>query len=243
MKLISLNLWGGRIKEPLFEFLASNQDVDIFCFQEIYNKAQHKMANDNLEPVLNLYSELQILLPNHKSFFRPVIRNEYGIGTFVKSDIEVLEEDEIKIFENLNYPGMGGNHSRNLQWLHCVDGDTKFSIINVHGLWNGLGKFDSPDRLEQSKRIKDFISRTFTPKILCGDFNLRPDTESLCMLETGMDNLIKKNNITSTRSNLYTKEEKFADYVFVSSEIKVNNFEVLPDEVSDHLALKLEFAF
>jgi len=33
----------------------------------------------------------------------------------------------------------------------------------------------------------------------------------------------------------------FADYAFASKNIKINQFQVLPDEVSDHLALLLDF--
>ena len=38
-----------------------------------------------------------------------------------------------------------------------------------------------------------------------------------------------------------TKPIKFADYTFVIPEIKVNEFKMLPDEVSDHLAMYLDF--
>jgi len=37
------------------------------------------------------------------------------------------------------------------------------------------------------------------------------------------------------------KELPFADYAFISKDLKLNNFAVLPDEVSDHLALLVEF--
>jgi hypothetical protein len=69
-----------------------------------------------------------------------------------------------------------------------------------------------------------------------------PDTESLKKLENiGMRNLIKEFNITGTRSSHYAKPERFADYTLVSDGIKVNDFKVLPDEVSDHLAMYLDF--
>lgn len=58
---------------------------------------------------------------------------------------------------------------------------------------------------------------------------------------TGLRNLIKEHGITSTRTSLYTKEEKFADYVLIGPGIQVTNFEVLPDEVSDHAPLRIEF--
>jgi endonuclease/exonuclease/phosphatase family metal-dependent hydrolase len=77
---------------------------------------------------------------------------------------------------------------------------------------------------------------------LCGDFNLPPNTKSLAMFEEfGLRNLISEYKINSTRTSFYTKEEKFADYIFVSNGIKVNDFSVLPDEVSDHAPLFIDF--
>ncbi|MCX6712734.1 MAG: endonuclease/exonuclease/phosphatase family protein, partial [Candidatus Vogelbacteria bacterium] len=100
---------------------------------------------------------------------------------------------------------------------------------------------DTLERLEQSRKIKAFMDSVDSPKILCGDFNLLPDTESLKIIEGGLRNLIREYGVTSTRTSFYTKPDKFADYVFVSPEIKVVDFKVLPDEVSDHSPLLLEF--
>jgi endonuclease/exonuclease/phosphatase family metal-dependent hydrolase len=41
--------------------------------------------------------------------------------------------------------------------------------------------------------------------------------------------------------SFYEKPEKFADYMFVSKGIAVRDFQVLPDEVSDHAPLFLDF--
>ncbi len=79
------------------------------------------------------------------------------------------------------------------------------------------------------------------PQVLCGDFNLTPDTKSIEILEEGMVNHIKHNNITNTRSSFYEKEIRFADYILTSPDIHVGEFAVLPDEVSDHLALQMQF--
>lgn len=75
--------------------------------------------------------------------------------------------------------GFGPTHSRNLQWLECSLNDKSYTIVNVHGLGNGKGKTDCPERLLQSQRIREFINSLHTSKIVCGDFNLRPDTEIL----------------------------------------------------------------
>ena len=52
---------------------------------------------------------------------------------------------------------------------------------------------------------------------------------------------MKETGVTSTRSHYYTKPEKFADYILVSPDITVVDFNVLPDVISDHLPLVLEF--
>lgn len=241
LKLITLNIWGGHVYEPLIAFAKAHQDIDIFCLQEVYHQAQNKISDDGRKVHLDILNKLIAILPNHKVFFRPVVNNNYGIAMLVKKDLQVITEGEVRIHENPDYPGHGADHPRNLQWLEFRSNDKVYNVINVHGLWNGKGKTDTKSRIEQSKCIKTFMDNLKTPKILCGDFNLRPDTKSLKLIEEGMYNQISLHNITSTRTRWYPKEERFADYVFTSKEIHVKNFEVLPDEVSDHAAILLEF--
>lgn len=241
MKLITLNIWGGHVRDPLLNFISAHRATDIFCFQEVYHNAPEKISTEERPVSLNIFSELQTLLPEHNGYFRPVVDNVFGIATFIKKEIDVLSEGEITIHENPTYIGRGPTHSRNMQFIECKINHKNFSVLNVHGLWNGKGKTDSPERIHQSKRIKRFMKSLRTPIILCGDFNLKPDTESLNILEEGMINLVKIHAVTSTRTNYYPKAEKFADYILISEGITTNRFEVMPDEVSDHAPLFLEF--
>ncbi|VVC75839.1 hypothetical protein AQUSIP_11360 [Aquicella siphonis] len=242
MKLITLNIWGGHVRKPLLDFITAHRDIDVFCFQEVYHNAPAKISSEDRAVSLQIFSELQALLPEHKGYFRPVVGNIYGIGTFVKNSFHVLNEGEVSIHDNPVYSGSGPTHSRNMQWLECRINNKPYTILNVHGLWNGMGKSDSPERLSQSRRIRHFMDTIHAPKILCGDFNLKPDTESMKILEQGMTNLIKTHKVASTRTSLYPKTEKFADYILISPEIRSNRFEVLKDEVSDHSPLLLDFA-
>lgn len=242
MKLICLNIWGGHIKEPLLEFVKAHRDIDVFCFQEVYHKADRKVSDEDRAVSLNIFSELQVHLSEHKAFFRPTVNQTYGIGMMVKKEIEVVREGEVVIHENPHYHGIGPTHSRNLQWVECRLENQTYTIINLHGLWNGLGKTDSPERISQAFRIKAFVEAIDSPKIVCGDFNLRPDTESMQVIEQGMHNLIKTHGISSTRTSHYSKKEKFADYILTSPEVKVADFKVLEHEVSDHAPLLLDFS-
>lgn len=241
MKLITLNIWGGHIYAPLKEFIAARPDVDIFCFQEVYHGAKQMISIENRTVALNIFSELQTLLPNHIGYFRPLVDGIYGMGLFVHKKIEQLKEGDYMIHHNPDYPGYGPTHSRILQWIECKINKQPYLIMNVHGLWNGRGKTDTAERLAQSNKIREFMDSTDARKIVCGDFNLRPDTASLKIIEHNMKNLIDAYQVTSTRTSLYPKPEKFADYIFTSQEITVHHFEVLPEEVSDHAALMLDF--
>lgn len=241
MKLVTLNIWGGHVRNPLLKFIHDNRHIDIFCLQEVYYNAHRKISVTEKELSLNIFSDLQKLLPDHHAIFKPAVENVYGVAMLIRNTIDIIGEGEINIHQKQHYPGIGTNHDRNLQWVECTMNNRMYSILNVHGLWNGQGKKDTPERINQSERIRKFMDTINTPKILCGDFNLRPDTESIKILERGMDNLIVSHHVRSTRTRFYTKEEKFADYILTSPEIRVNKFTVMKDEVSDHAPLFLDF--
>lgn len=244
MKLITLNMWLGRVAEPLTKFLNEKSGTDIFLFQEIVdirlrNNAQ---AQENAEKVF----EVGKILTGHNSYFAPAKPDGFGLASFVKKGIEVKEEESIFIHKDKDamvdkdWTTVG----KNMQYIKIVSGGKNYSIFNLHGLWIGTGKFDTEERIKQSEKIIEFIKKFDGNKILCGDFNLRPDTKSIKMIEDelGLRNLVTEYGVPTTRTSLYTKtEEKFADYIFVSPGIEVLDFKVLPEEVSDHAALYLEF--
>ncbi|MCE9643967.1 endonuclease/exonuclease/phosphatase family protein [Candidatus Parcubacteria bacterium] len=241
MKIVSLNTWAGVVIDPLLDFFQKYREIDIFCLQEIYSKAEGKAEpHPELDMKLDLFERIEELLRDtHFGYFRPAHRDYYGQAIFIRKNLLVEEEGDIFIYENKD-PEKRGGHSRNLQYIRIVRDDVPVVVANLHGLWNGMGKSDTEDRLEQGRRIRDFIGRCSDQVIVVGDFNLNPDTQSLAIAEEGMRNLVKEYGISSTRTSFYKKEGKFADYALVSPNIKVTDFRVLPEEVSDHAALYLE---
>lgn len=244
MKIISLNTWGGIAgANNLIEFFKEHQNTDVFCLQEIFNGGQNEpeeQAEDIESKVYNLFSLIKEALPEHESFFRPHVKDYYGLAIFVKKSLNVIEEGERFVHQEKGYTPSGdlGFHARNIQFVTLETPKGLRTIINFHGLWNGGGKTDTEHRLNQSRKIIDFVNSLNNDFVLCGDFNLEPTTESLKMFEEfGLKNLVKDFNIISTRTKFYTKPVKFADYAFISSGVEVNDFKVLPDEVSDHSPL------
>jgi endonuclease/exonuclease/phosphatase family metal-dependent hydrolase len=244
MTIISLNTWAGVLLDPLLEFFCQYRDTDIFCLQEIYKNAIGKETSGHatLEMRLTIFEQIEeVLRDTHEGYFHPCHKDFYGQAIFIKKGIQVEEEGSIFIFEN-PAPAKRGLHSRNLEFVRIQHAGEPLVIANVHGLWNGMGKTDSDARLEQSRRIRDFIKGRQEQVIVVGDFNLNPDTESIAIASEGMRNLIAEYGITSTRTSHYEKPGKYADYALVSPGVNVADFKVLPDEVSDHAALYLEIA-
>lgn len=259
MKLINLNLWTGKIHDPLIEFIKTRKDeTDIFCFQEVSKSDRNILSH---ETKTNLLEDLIKLLPDFNYNFAH-IGSGYdlkgpvnfplliGQATFIKTGFKSREKGNIFVYRKQGdmgtpFPDGRGDFPRNFLYDEVEKDGGKFLILNLHGFWEPAAKFDTPQRFKQSEIILDFISKYDCPVILAGDFNLGIDTKALSMLEEKLINLVKTYKLPTTRSNLYDPyyrvNDPFADYILVSNDIRVKNFEALQDQVSDHLPLYLEF--
>ncbi|MGC8478898.1 MAG: endonuclease/exonuclease/phosphatase family protein [Candidatus Micrarchaeia archaeon] len=255
MRIISLNLWGGRVYGKLAKFLENEKkDVDIFCFQEVLDTStkasgeakaiKQLYQGTEFEEVQDLYSRLERILTGFHGFLsESYSESSEKLAMFIRNriDAEVLTDwahRQIRVI----YKGKPFKVGSIIQYAKISDGSKAYFIANVHGLWQGGGKGDTPERIEQSKNILRIMSGFGDRKVLCGDFNLDLSTESVRMLEQEMKNLVKEFKVTSTRSALAPSSKgKFADYIFTSDKIRVYKFDVLNDVVSDHLSLYLDF--
>ncbi len=241
MKIICFNIWGGHFERGLLKFFTDYQNVDIFCLQEVYYKATKKISTDNNVISLNILSHIMQVLPQHQFIFHPIVSGDYGLAIIAKNNITIRQQGGVCIYHNRFYLGAGPTHSRYLHWIKYTKNNVNCYIVNLHGLWNGKGKLDTPERDHQTNIIIKFLTTIHEPFILCGDFNLNPNTKSMQLLSSKWNNLIKNFNITSTRSRFYEKPEKYADYIFVSNSIIVNDFNVFDIDVSDHCPLYLDY--
>ena len=204
----------------------------------------------------DIYGEISKNLEAHRGYFAPHLEGydlngkvEFplmeGLAIFIRKDINVDECKDIPIYGSgleILDDGSIGAISGNLQYISFRANNKNYLVAHFHGIWHPKTKLDSEDRINQVLKIKEFFSQRSEEKILCGDFNLLPDTKSMGILEKGMLNLIKKFDIKTTRNKLYEREEKHADYVLISPGITVRKFTVIDAVVSDHLPLLLEFS-
>lgn len=239
---------------PLMHFFKKyGPETDIFCLQEVFDVEQWMLDERHPEEHVrgDLFRKIAKELPGFEGSFahfddRP---SRQSLAVFFRGNLPVRKIDDFVVYVP-EQPVEEGSHvisSRKLQTITLEHGGQELLIANFHGLWNGGGKFDTEERLEQSRKVRAAIDAHMGPKVLCGDFNLLPDTESVAILDRDMRNLVKESGIVSTRTSLYRKhddqaEPKYADYMITSPDLAVRKFEVLSDVVSDHAALRIELA-
>ncbi len=253
MKIISGNLWGGKMFDRFSSFFKNHCEVDVFCFQEVFNYYENRVGTSGEQ-----YSLRQIIrsqFPHFNEFYRESLYDtsmsgekinylSYGLQSLIHKDVEIVSEGDFMVFgSKTNLLDKSAPTNRNIQYITLKINDLNVTILNFHGIWiPDYGKGDCKERLEQSENIIRFLHSINGEIILLGDFNLDPDTRSLKMLEEcNLRNLIIENKIDTTRSSFYSKSGKFADYMLVSSRVRVNKFEVLDVEISDHLPMFLDF--
>lgn len=261
MKLLNLNI-GIKLDnaEIVAKFINEN-NPDVICIQEIVR---------HLEPsVLNKYkSKYEIergLNTSYKySFFGPLwITNAYlehgeiqeSFGGFIEQGNEVISKYPIITATNEHFYKQ---YELALDWTNWQNEDcarslqiveiqppigNPFQIINIHGIWTKDKKGDERT-IKQCKFVVEAAKRKKIPTIITGDFNLFPDTPSIAILNKEFKHLINEFNIKSTRPDFKDNVDSgtnVVDYIFVSQGIKVNNFEVVNTDISDHLPLILDF--
>lgn len=263
-QLETLNIWGGRLYQPLLDHVRKQAStVDLFCFQEVYSTCSSHLFTREIEDALhqsapsndwperaNIYQELVTALPDFTGYFSSCQdRHAYsgpldfdlsfGLALFARKTLIVEQVGEYFVHRQKNSIVGTDNATigRNLQYMQLRLAGRPVTVINLHGLWNGQGKADSPERLEQFRKVKAFVKAIRGATMVCGDLNVLPTTQSLALLEEDLRNLIKVYGITSTRTRWYPGSDHFADYVLVSPDVFIEAFEVLDEDISDHTPL------
>ena len=78
--------------------------------------------------------------------------------------------------------------SRWRPWTSATDqllSDGPVSITHMHGLRDLNGKMDTPEHLRQAHRLLDIsrrVSQSDDVTVICGDFNVEPDSETLNLI-------------------------------------------------------------
>ncbi|HEY0816593.1 MAG TPA: endonuclease/exonuclease/phosphatase family protein [Pseudonocardia sp.] len=265
MRIASLNAWGGAMYPELAEWL-SHSSFDVLCLQEVTATpglsgwTTFADGERTLPQRADLFADVRALLPRHQPLFvtsdaGPVTdpdggrhRQAFGLATFVAEHLMIL---------GARVSSVHGTFTDHDTWprddrprigcaLRIVEPGAAraVTLVHVHGVRDGRGKADTPERLAQARRIADLVQDVREPGdlvVVCGDLNLLPDSETFDILAAiGLVDLV---GAADTRTSRYPKPVRHASYVLVSDLRAVAGFDIVVEpEVSDHRALVLEVA-
>ena len=263
MKLISLNVAlfeANNLK--LTEFL-KQQNPDLICLQEVVREIEESVSSEYItkKPIDKATGELK------HSFYGPnsVMHNfdmegfhgqenfhfDLGglaeMGNYTKSRYELVKGQNIFLENHFTYTVDHSNWPeedyRAILVTDLIIDKKPLRILNYHGIWT-RGKLGNKKTLEACKKINTLALEAKGEVVICGDFNLFPDTPSMKLFETSFVSLVDQFKIKTTRlktNELSGLDRNVVDFIFVSRGVKVNNFEVIQSDVSDHLPLVLNF--
>jgi endonuclease/exonuclease/phosphatase family metal-dependent hydrolase len=265
MQIISLNAWGGARHDRLLPWVSETQP-DVLCLQEVIHSRvpapdwlTYRDGDHILPQRANLFAEVSAALPDHAAFFCPAAQGElwdgdralpsqWGLATFVHRHVAVIGQAQGFVHKGSSAHGYGDHpRSRTAHALRLYDPDADRAtvIVHMHGLRDPQGKIDTPDRATQARRFLGLADQVTEPddlRVLCGDFNVEPTSETLRLLgEAGLTELVTTRGFPGTRTSLYQKPGRHADYLLVNRPDAVRSFNVLTaPEVSDRCPLVLE---
>ncbi len=267
MRILTVNAWGGQRHAELLPFLA-HCGADVVCTQEVLRSPGrssdwllYRDGSVELQQRSNLFEEITAVLPDHDGAFFPTSRGEligedgpvqvdFGIACYVRKSLPVIGQS-LGFVHGTFSPHAFGHHPRprNAHCLRIFDYDASHAITvaHLHGLRTLDGKGDNAERDAQASALANIIRSVWAGDerlVVCGDLNVRPDSKLFEVLgQFGLSDLVTSRGFTDTRTSLYKKSERYADYMLVTPNVRVLSFDVVRDpEVSDHCPLLLDLA-
>lgn len=264
MRIVSLNAWGGKVWPALRDWIAATAP-DVLCLQEVTRALApgpdwlvYRDAERTLDQRADLFADVSALLPSHQARFAAAARgvlqdargrghaSEHGIAQWVAPGLAIAEQWQGFVHGDFRAGGWGEQPvSRTCQVTRLADAAGATLIVaHVHGLRDPEGKGDTPARRAQWQRLAHAVGtlhRPEEPAIVAGDMNVRPGSDLFAtMRNLGLTDLVTGRGFADTRTSLYAKAERHANYMFVTPDLRVEDFAVpATPEVSDHRPLIL----
>lgn len=265
MKVICLNGWGGKLHEALLTYVQAQQP-DVLCLQEVVHSPATDLDwltyrdGDHILPQrANFFRDVCTALPDHAATFCPAaqgvlwdgdqaVPSQWGLATLVHKSHPVIGQAQGFVHKSYGADGYGDHpRSRSAHGVRLFDHaqNRSVSITHMHGLRDLAGKMDTAERAAQAARLlalSDQVSEPGDLRIICGDFNVEGNSETLTYLgDAGFSELVTSGGFEGTRNSHYKKPGRFADYMLINQPQALRTFDVIyHPEVSDHCPLVLE---
>ena len=260
MRIVSLNAWGGREWPALAAWLPEI-GADVLCLQEVIRAAEpspdwlvYADPFRTLDQRADLFADVSRCLPGHAGWFSAaaqgplrdaegrVYRSDHGLGLWHRRDLAVTAVEDGFVHGSYRVEGWGAEPvPRRMQAVRVAG----LVVAHLHGLRDPAGKGDTPARADQAHALRAGLERLAQPGdriVLGGDFNLLPGSETFDILAPlSLKDLVTARGIKGTRTALYEKPQRHANYMLVTPNVEVRAFEVPATPIlSDHRPLILD---
>jgi endonuclease/exonuclease/phosphatase family metal-dependent hydrolase len=242
MKIVQLNAWQGKFRQEIIAFLKSEKP-DFVCMQEVNDlkgRSGYKFFA-TLDEIKEGGGFSEAFMS--QAYSCRYMERELEYGNTILSNTPFTKAETV--FTRGKYKRhfdieKDDSNTRNLQVASVKVGNTTLNILNHHGHCIPESKAGDDETMRQMGMVADIVDGLRGPIIMCGDFNLAPDSESLGLINARLTNLSIVNNLKRTY-NQFSAVHAVCDYIFVNDRVKVRNFEMSDEILSDHKALILEF--
>lgn len=263
MRIVSLNAWGGAEFDSLADWLPQC-GAEVVCLQEVTRIpglggwTRFADGERSLPQRANLFDDVRRLLPRHQGTFitseaGPVQdadgcahRQDFGIAMFIGESVPLISTGSSFVHgsfaDHVEWPKT--DRPRVAQAVRLVDRASGRTVLvtHLHGLRGPNGKMDTRDRAAQAVRLAELVTRMRESNdlvVVAGDLNLLPDSETFEVLEA--IDLVDLVGYRDTRTSLYSKAVRHANYLLISEKDSVQGFDTpASPEVSDHRPLILD---
>jgi len=240
MKILQLNIWGGKLGKQIIELL-ERERPDVVCFQEAVELEGERTFFITTAKEIASLTGMQFTFFTPSFAFNLMNRKAYW-GNIILSKSAFSNTNAVftrgEFCDNFDFLEDDYN-MRNLQHVVVEHNGKKLNILNHHGHHIHQHKMGDAETLRQCGVIADYIKTLEGDVVLTGDFNLAPESESLALFDAVLVNHATESGATTTRTPLTHKTE-VCDYIFTSKGLTATGFKVLPDIASDHAALVME---
>jgi endonuclease/exonuclease/phosphatase (EEP) superfamily protein YafD len=244
VKLMQLNMWGGRLTAAIVKLVAEEKP-DIITAQELFTPAEPVIFPDRMFDCLAsvrsgggyehvFASPTWSLMVGHQNI---------GFGNVIFSKFPLRNTETT--FTNGHFVENMSERSRivnirNVQTA-TVDIDGKqISLVNHQGHWEPT-PIGSETSVEKMQLVKDIVAGLAGPYIVAGDLNVSAASPAMRPWDGFLEDLTATHDVTDTLSRFGKVRDVPCDHILVGPEIKVTSFKVCDELVSDHKALIMEF--
>ena len=243
MKILQLNIWGGKLGRNISN-LIKREDADVLCLQEVVSApGGQTFFFEDLEEISEFTGYPHVYHTPSKEFNFMNRKATWGDAILCRQPFQSANSFCTYLEKAENFDFLGDrdyNAGRSLQHVTIENNGKTLHVLNHHGHHLHGHKNGDEETMRQCGLIADYIKELEGQVVLCGDFNLVAESESLEQINQLLVNHVKERGVVTTRTPLTHKTEA-CDFIFTSPDIEIKDFQVLDDIVSDHKALVVEF--